>query len=78
MNQHPIDQLWVVLNEDPDGNEAIVAAGVPGTTGFPMVTASPMVAQQFLKTARRHVKAAYPNGRVKLVRFSTKELIQYV
>jgi hypothetical protein len=72
-NDRVIDQVWVVLSEDPNGKNGICADIMPFLGSVPMVTGSPkgleLFKQRIDEVARRSGKP------VKIYRFVRAEVV---
>lgn len=74
-NTEKIDTLWAVLSVDDTGNEGMVAANIAGTW-FPIVWCYEKNTEKMLKFAAE-VKAN-TNKKLRLVKFSSKEVIKEI
>lgn len=71
--ERPVNELWVYLAVDSNGNEGICGMPLLGTT-LPMVFGYERVALKFTFTAEQIAKAS--GKAVKLVKFTGREDIQ--
>jgi hypothetical protein len=74
--QPRIDEMWVYVSIDSDGNEGVVGSYVPGSGWVPLMATDP----QRLELIRPMALAvARQSGmRIRLVKFSSREVLETI
>ena len=71
-NVHPVNEIWIVLSTDEDGNEGICAISGEGGMVLPLVAGDKDRVETMCEAAEK--LAPYYDGVIKLVRFDNKTI----